>query len=136
MTQAYSTSAPDGGIRATLLIGAIYDGILGILFLVAATPLMDLLGIPMPPNPIYMQLAAGLIAIMGLLQFYAWRDLERNADIIRVLIAFKAFFILLAGWAQLQGELPHPIFGVFALIDVAFLVAFLMYMRKFAVPAR
>ena len=136
MSTAMTAPVPNGGIRSALLIGAIYDGLLGLVFLLAARPVMEALGVPMPDNPIYLQLAAGLIAIMGLLQFYAWRDLERNADIIRVLIAFKGFFVLLAGWSYFNGNLPSPVFGVFALIDIAFLIAFLFYLGKYGVATR
>lgn len=123
------------GYRTAFLVGAFYDGILGLLFLVAAGPILRALGVPVPDNLVYLHLAAGLIALMGLLQYYVWRDMERNVDIIRVLVAFKAFYVLLAVVAWLRGDLPHPLFGLMAVVDLGFFLAFLGYLRAYGRPA-
>jgi hypothetical protein len=132
----FDAPVANNGYRMAFLIGAIYDGLLGVLFLVASGPILQALRVDVPDNPVYLQLAAGLIALMGLLQYYVWRDMERNLDIIRVLIAFKAYYVLLALVTTLRGDLPHPVFGVLAVIDLLFLIAFLGYLRAYGRPAR
>ena len=121
--------ATGDGIRLAFLIGAIYDGVLGLIFLLAPRAIMTVLGIPFPENAIYLQLAAGLIALMGLLHYFVWRDRVSNADIITVLVVFKVFYVLLTILSASQGRLPHPLFGVFAVIDLLFFLVFLGALR-------
>ncbi|MFM9108959.1 MAG: hypothetical protein ACKOWF_19910 [Chloroflexota bacterium] len=115
--------------RSALGVGAIYDGVLGLLFLVAYGPLLTILGVPLPENPIYLQLAAGLIAVMGLLQYFAWKNGAVHDETIMALVVFKALYVLLAIFSGIRGELPHPVFGVFAAIDLAFMAIFLGMLR-------
>jgi hypothetical protein len=119
----------DGTSRTIMLLGGIYDGLLGLVFLVAAGPILQALTVSAPDNPIYLQLAAGLIALMGLYQVMAWRDGVVSAAGLLMLIAFKAFYVLLAVLSLSRGTLPHMLFGVFAVADLLFLLAFLSMMR-------
>ena len=115
--------------RLPLLLTAIYDGLLGLIFLFFSGPIFRSLGIEPPANPVYVQLAAGLIAIMGLAFYLAWRDPLVNSDLVLVGVVFKAFYVLLAIYAQIRGEIPHGLFLVFAGIDAVFLLVFLSYLR-------
>jgi hypothetical protein len=122
--------ALDGTARSVMALGAIYDGLLGLLFLVAARPIMDALGVAIPDNPIYLQLAAGLIAVMGLYQFLAWREGVIATAGLTMLIAFKALYVLLALFAGINGNLPHVLFGVFAAVDLLFMLYFAALLRR------
>jgi hypothetical protein len=115
--------------RPVLLLCAIYDGLLGLAFLFFAEPIFRVLGIESTADPIYAQLAAGLIAIMGLGFFLAWRDPLRNRDLVLLGAVFKAFYILLAAYALIRGEVPHPVFLVFAAIDILFLIVFVRFLQ-------
>jgi hypothetical protein len=112
-----------------LLIAAVYDGLLGLLFLFFAAPLFRALGIESAADPVYIQLAAGLIAIMGFGFYLAWRDPLLNGDIILMGAVFKVFYIVLAVITQIQGQIPHPLFLVFAAADVVFLIVFIAFLR-------
>lgn len=116
--------------RPVLLVAAIYDGLLGLAFLFLAGPIFSMLGIALVADPVYVQLAAGLIAIMGLGFYFAWRDPLINRDIVLLGVVFKAFYVLLAVYAQLRGEVPHGVFVLFAAIDAVFFVLFLLMVRE------
>jgi hypothetical protein len=115
--------------RPVLLLCAVYDGLLGLAFLFFAEPIFLFLGIENAADPIYIHLAAGLIAIMGLGFFLAWRDPLRNRDLVLLGAVFKAFYILLAAYALVRGEVPHPVFLIFAAIDIMFLIVFMRFLQ-------
>ena len=115
--------------RPALLLSAIYDGLLGLAFLFFSGQFLRALDVETTADPVYVQLAAGLIAIMGLGFYLAWRNPLINADLVLLGAVFKAFYILLAVWAQFRGEIPHPIFLLFAVIDVFFFVILLLFLR-------
>ena len=121
--------------RPALLLSAIYDGLLGLAFLFFSGQFLRALDVETTADPVYVQLAAGLIAIMGLGFYLAWRNPLINADLVLLGAVFKAFYILLAVWAQFRGEIPHPIFLLFAVIDVFFFVILLLFLRDTR-PAR
>ena len=115
-------------VRPALLIGAVYDGLIGLAFLFLAEPIFRALGIVGPADPVYVQLAAGLIAIMGLGFFLAWRDPLLNRGLVLLGAVFKGFYIVLAGYALIRGDVPHPVFLVFAVVDVLFLIVFARFL--------
>lgn len=116
--------------RPALLVAALYDGLLGLAFLFFAGPVFAWLGIAPAADPVYVQLAAGLIAIMGLGFYFAWREPLLNSDIVLLGAVFKAFYILLAIYAQIQGHVPHAVFLVFAVIDAVFFLVFWLFLRE------
>ena len=116
--------------RPLLLLSAVYDGLIGLAFLFLAGPLFHILGIEPAADPVYIQLAAGLIAIIGLGFFLAWRDPLVNGDLVLLGAVFKAFYILLALSAYVRGAAPHPVFLVFAVADILFLAAFVRFLRE------
>ena len=114
--------------RPALLLSAIYDGLLGLAFLFFSEQFFRALGVETTADPVYVQLAAGLIAIMGLGFYLAWRNPLVNWDLVLVGAVFKAFYILLAVWAWLRGEVPHAVFLLFAGVDVIFLIVLLLFL--------
>jgi len=121
--------------RPAFLLSALYDGIAGLAFLFFFGPLFRALGVEGAADPVYIQLAAGLIAIMGLGFYLIWRNPLVNGDLVLLGAVFKAFYILLAVGAQLRGEVPHAVFLLFAGVDVIFLIVLLLFLRDTR-PAR
>jgi hypothetical protein len=115
--------------RPVFLLAALYDGLLGLAFLFFWEPIFRMLGIESTADPVYVQLAAGLIAIMGLGFYFVWREPLINSDIVLLGVVFKAFYIVLAIYAQIRGEVPHAVFVLFAAIDAAFFLAFVLFLR-------
>ena len=132
---ASGAQAINGLQRTAFAVGAIYDGVLGVLFLIGYRPLLEMLGVEVPANPVYLQLAAGLIALMGLMQYFAWRNARVDDESVIVLVGFKALYVLLALFSAMRGDLPHPIFGVFAALDLLFLAIYLGVLRGANRPA-
>jgi hypothetical protein len=115
--------------RVPLLLAALYDGLLGLAFLFFMGPIFRALGVEFAADPVYAQLAAGMTAIMGLGFYLAWRDPLVNGDIVLMGAVYKAFYVLLAIYTQIRGQIPHGVFLLFAVIDVMFFVVFVLYLR-------
>ncbi len=130
--QSGLTGATPGTVRRyrlLFLLAALYDGVLGIGFLIAAGPLFAWLGVPAPENPTYGQLLAGLIAVQGLGYFFVWRQLWRNVDIVKLGLAAKLVWIAVAGAGLARGDLPHDGVAWLAIVEACFLIGFLFFLR-------
>lgn len=120
--------------RLLLTAIALYDGILGLLFLALYRPIFGLLGIPLPENPIYLQLAAGCVALFGLGFWYAAQHPVRNIDLVRVGVGLKVFFVLLVVYALVRNLLPHPVFIILAFLDAVTVVGIVLLWRGIPMP--
>lgn len=127
-------SSPLEAQRLLLTAAALYDGILGLLFLLFFRPILGLLGAAVPENPVYLQLAAGCIALFGLGFWWAAQRPVRNLDLVRLGTGLKVFFVCLAAYAAAVGLLPHPIFLVLALLDALFVVGVVVLWRDMPKP--
>ena len=65
-----------------------------------------------------------------------WRHLDPlgNLGIVRVGIAYKAAYAGLAFWYLVIGALPSVFFIPWAIIDLLFLVGFVLFLRAAATP--
>jgi hypothetical protein len=131
----FTTRAPAGRYRPVLLAGAVYDGALGLLFLFFHAPVFRVLGVAPGTDPIYVELAAGLIALLGFGLFLAWREPLLGGGLVLYGAAAKAFYVGLAVYALVSGQLPHPLFLVLAVVDIVFFAAFVGFLRATR-PAR
>ena len=125
-------------IRPLFVIAAIYDLVLGVLFLIAWRPVYERFGIALPNHPAYVQFAAAVVATFGIAFWYVANAPERNRDIIKLGVLLKIAYssIVLSYW--FQGRMPG-MWVPFAWIDLVFLLAFVAALRvvpKTAVPAR
>ena len=127
-------SSPLEAQRLLLTAAALYDGTLGLLFLLFFRPILGLLGAAVPENPVYLQLAAGCIALFGLGFWWAAQRPVRNLDLVRLGTGLKVFFVCLAAYAAAVGLLPHPIFLVLALLDALFVVGVVVLWRDMPKP--
>ena len=127
-------SSPLEAQRLLLTAAALYDGILCLLFLLFFRPILGLLGAAVPENPVYLQLAAGCIALFGLGFWWAAQRPVRNLDLVRLGTGLKVFFVCLAAYAAAVGLLPHPIFLVLALLDALFVVGVVVLWRDMPKP--
>jgi hypothetical protein len=115
--------------RTFFLVAALYDVVLGAVFVVAGEQILGAIGMELPPHVAYIQLAAIFILVQGLSYWLAYRDPFGNLGIVRVGVAYKAAYAGLAAWYLLIGALPSVFFIPWALIDVAFLVGFVLFLR-------
>lgn len=126
-------------IRPLFVVAALYDIVLGALFLVAHPLFYRWFGVTPPNHPAYVQFGAALVATFGIGFWYVARAPERNRDIIKMGVLLKlAYSGIVLGW-WFQGQMPG-MWVPFAWIDVAFMLTFLAALRALpagqATPAR
>lgn len=124
------------GWRLLFLVAAVYDIALGIAFMVAGEAVLDAIGMAGPPHVAYIQLAAVFVAVQGVSYLFAWWDAIANRAIVWVGVIYKAGYTGLAAWYLLLGMIPSVFFIPWAFADFAFLVAFLVFLRRHPGAAR
>jgi len=122
-------------IRPFFMIAAAYDGILGVVFLLAYPAVYAAFNVTLPNHPAYVQFAAAVVMIFGIGFWYVARAPERNRDIIKLGVLLKlAYATVVLGW-WFRGHMPG-MWVPFAWIDLAFLAAFVGALRALPpVPA-
>jgi hypothetical protein len=113
-------------------VAALYDALLGVIFLLAWRTVYERFGVTPPNHPAYIQFAAAVITTFGIGFWFVAMAPERNRDIIKLGVLLKLSYstTVLAYW--FQGRMP-AMWVPFAWIDLVFLFAFLAALR--AVPA-
>ena len=120
------------GWRPFFLVAALYDLLLGVVFLVFGEQILDAIGMVLPPHIAYIQLAAVFILVQGLSYGFVYRDPPGNLGLVRVGVIYKVAYAGLALWYLIIGQLPSGFFLPWALIDVAFLIGFVLFLRAVA----
>jgi len=123
-------------LRPFFVVAALYDIVLGALFLVAPGAIYARFGVTPANHPAYVQFAAAVVLIFGIGFWFVAQAPERNRDLIKLGVLFKvAYASVVLGW-WFQGQMPG-MFVPFAWIDVAFIAAFLASLTALpAEPAR
>ncbi|MET1231639.1 MAG: hypothetical protein ABWY52_02165 [Candidatus Limnocylindrales bacterium] len=115
--------------RAFFLVAALYDMLLGAVFVVVGDQILGAIGMELPPHVAYIQLAAVFIFVQGFGYLLTYLDPLGNLGIVRVGIAYKAAYAGLAFWYLVIGALPSPFFIPWAIVDLLFLVGFVVFLR-------
>ena len=123
------------GYHWFFLVAALYDMVLGALFVVAGESILRAIGMALPPHVAYIELAAIFIFIQGLGYWLVYRDPWANLGLVRMGVAYKAGYAGLAFYYLAIGKLPSLFFIPWAIIDVLFLLGFVMFLRLAARPA-
>ena len=118
--------------RWFFLAAALYDIVLGAVFVIAGASILTAFGMTLPPHIAYIQLAAIFILVQGLSYWLVYRDPLGNLGIVRIGVVYKAAYAGLAAWYLVLGTLPSVFFIPWAIIDVAFLVGFVLFLRRAA----
>jgi hypothetical protein len=116
--------------RTFFLVAAIYDIVLGVAFFVLYGPLFSALGIELPNNTSYIHLTAAFVFTQGLGYWFVYQDPAANLGIVKLGVVYKAIFSGLAFYYFAIGELLHPVFMVFGVADLLFLVGFWLFLRR------
>lgn len=117
------------GWRAFFLVAALYDMLLGLAFVIFGEQILGAIGMALPPHIAYIQLAAVFIFVQGFSYLLPFRDPLGNLGIVTVGVVYKAAYAGLALWYLLIGALPSAFFIPWAIIDLAFLVGFVLFLR-------
>lgn len=110
-------------ISLLFAVAAIYDGILGVVFLVAPLVPFDRFGVP-PPNHVgYVQFPAALLLVFAAMFASIARDPVGRRSLIPYGIGVKVSYCVVAGGHWLAGGVPF-LWKPFVLADLAMLVLF------------
>jgi hypothetical protein len=116
--------------KTFFLIAAVYDLVLGAVFFLLYDPLFAALGIALPNNISYIHLTAAFVFVQGVGYWFVFQDPDDNRGIVKIGVAYKAAFSGLAAYYWAIGDLLHPVFAVFGVLDVLFLVGFVMFLMS------
>jgi formate/nitrite transporter FocA (FNT family) len=121
------THARQNWYRVLFWTAAIYDLVLGLVFLVFYRPVFAWLGVEneLPRQTSYISLIAAFLFVIGVAYvLLAVGDLYRNRDLITIGILYKVAYFSVALWYLLSGLYPHLVFFVvFGVADALFAVA-------------
>ena len=124
------------GYRWFFLVAALYDIALGLAFLLVGQSILAWIGMALPTHIAYIQLAAIFVFIQGLGYWFIYRDPWSNLGLVRMGVAYKAGYAGLTLFYLLTAQLPSVFFVPWAVIDLLFLVGFVMFLRLAARQVR
>jgi hypothetical protein len=123
-----------GWIRPYLLVLALYDIVLGVLYLIAFPAMFAAFKVTLPNHPAYLQFGAAYVIIIGIGFWLAARAPERNRDILKLGVLTKIAYagIVLGYW--IRGMMPG-MWIPFAWIDLAMAIGLVAALRAIPAPA-
>jgi hypothetical protein len=116
------------GWRTFFLVAALYDLVLGAVFVVVGESILTAIGMALPPHVAYVQLAAVFIFVQGLSYWLVFRDPFANLGLVRAGVAYKAAYAGLVLYYLVTGTLPSVFFIPWAVVDLLFLIGFAMFL--------
>lgn len=118
------------GYRTFFLVAALYDVILGVGFFFLYGPLFEALNIALPNNTSYIHLTAAFVVVQGIGYWFVFQDPDANRGIVKLGVIYKIAFAGLSFYYAAIGELVHQVFLLFGVLDVLFLIGFVMYLMR------
>ena len=115
-------------IKSLFIISALYDFILGVIFLIGFKQIYNYFNITLPNHDGYVQFGAALVAIFGIGFWFVAQDPQRNRDIIKMGILLKLSYSGVAFYHAALGNLP-AIWLPFAWFDAIFLILFISALK-------
>ena len=118
---------PMGWSRGLFLLAAVYDGVLGVWFLVAPGHPFELFEVTPPNHMAYVQFPAALLLIFGLMFLSIARDPVAHRDLILYGILLKIAYCGVASYHWAMGGIPwmwQPFVLIDAVMGVLFVLAF------------
>jgi hypothetical protein len=120
-------------IRPLFRAAALYDILLGLGYGLGFKTLFKMFAITLPNHDAYVHLPAALILILGVGFWFVAQAPERNRDIIRLGVMMKLAFSIIVFGHLLLGAIP-TMWVPFAVIDLLFMISFLMALRALPKP--
>jgi len=107
--------------KGLFLLVAVYDIILGIIFMFFTKSTFELLGIPekLPEFDGYLTLIGMYVFVLGIAYYLIYKgDLQKNRDLILIGVLYKLGYCAVAFYYFIVGEIPHILFlALFGVID-------------------
>ncbi len=110
-------------IKTLFVTGALYDGLLGLAFIISPLTFFTQFSVT-PPNHIgYVQFPAALLVIFAIMFVNIARFPERNRNLIPYGILLKVSYCIVVFWYWFSEGLPN-LWKPFAVVDAGFAVLF------------
>ena len=116
-------------VKKLFIVAALYDFVLGIIFLFCFKSIYSYFNIALPNHDGYVQFGAALIAIFGVGFWFVAQNPDRNRDIIKMGILLKIAYSGTVFFYALAGNIPS-IWVPFAWFDLIFLFLFIGALRS------
>ncbi|HEX6210393.1 MAG TPA: hypothetical protein VF136_06430 [Methylomirabilota bacterium] len=116
--------------RPFFLVAALYDVVLGAAFFLLYEPLFEWMGVPLPPNTSYIHLTAAFVFTQGIGYWFVYQDPLANRGIVKIGVVYKFMFSALAFYYLAIDQLIHPVFLLFGVLDILFLIGFVLFLRE------
>jgi hypothetical protein len=114
-------------VRILYAIAALYEGLLGLAFIVAAPQLFQLAAITPPNHWGYVHFAAGILVIFGWMFLQIARRPVENHGLVLYGFLLKVCYVATVGWHSYYGGVP-AMWTWFAGADTLFALLFLWSM--------
>ena len=107
--------------KGLFLLVAVYDIILGIIFMFFTKSTFEFLGIPekLPEFDGYLTLIGVYVLILGIAYYLIYKgDLQKNRDLILIGVLYKLGYCAVTFYYFIIGDIPHVLFlALFGVID-------------------
>lgn len=107
--------------KGLFLVVAVYDLILGIIFMFFSKSAFNFLEISdkLPEFSGYLTLIGGYVFVLGLAYYFIYRgDLQKNIDLILIGALYKLVYCAITFYYFMIGDIPHILFlGLFGVVD-------------------
>lgn len=126
--------------KGLFLLAAVYDLILGLVFIFFSKTAFMLIGIPekLPAFEGYLSLIGAFLLVIGIAYYLIYKgDFKKNIDLILIGLLYKVAYCSIAFYYTLIGDIPHIIFfalfGVLDFIMVILMTECYMWVKKEAI---
>ncbi len=121
--------ASAGPLRASILVGSVYDWVLAALIFWSPPALLSFFGLPAPADPFHFRFAALPLVALPFFYLLAWHDPDRHSGVIGAMIVARLTgFVYLTLYGGIRGE--PAAFALFGLGDLAFALAHALLARR------
>lgn len=118
-------------LRRVLLVKTVITILVwGLPALIGPLPLLALLGVPIPEDPIYLRLFGGAATAWGVAYWFAYREPLRNVAIIKAGLVDNALPTLVIVYLMLTAKVSSVFIGISALLTGLFFLLFLVLMPR------
>lgn len=112
-------------VRRLFFLAALYDGVLGIAFIVAPGAIFAAYGVEPPNHMAYVQFPAFLLIVFAMMFYRIATNPVRNRELILYGCGLKASYVSLAFWYEVTTGIPS-MWIPWAWADLVFLLLFVM----------
>ena len=116
-------------IKPLFLLAALYDGVLGIAFIIAPASIFAMYGVVPPNHMAYVQFPAMLLILFAIMFYQVAMDPVKNRELILYGCGLKVAYCSLAFWYMFTTSIPS-MWIPWAYSDLVFLVLFILSYRS------